>query len=81
MATTTAQPPDTGGRRTASLDFAHQNEAERRAFYDRAGISHNPGTLAHACAKAQQRVYEGKESHAQAIRELYGANDPWQGRI
>lgn len=69
---------DTGGRCMASLDFAHQNEAERRAFYDRAGISHNPETLARACAKAQQRVYEGKESHAQAIRELYGENHPWQ---
>ena len=69
---------DTGGRCTATLDFAHQNEAERRAFYDRAGISHNPEALARACAKAQQRVYEGKESHAQAIRELYGENHPWQ---
>ena len=65
-------------RCTAAHDFAHQNEAERRTFYDEAGISHNPETLAQACAKAQQRVYEGKESHAQAIRELYGENHPWQ---
>ena len=69
---------DTGGRCVATLDFATQNEAERRAFYDGAGISHNPETLARACAKAQQRVYEGKESHAQAIRELYGENHAWQ---
>ena len=69
---------DTGGRCVATFDFAHQNEAERRAFYDEAGISHNPETLARACAKAQQRVYEGKESHAQAIREHYGENHAWQ---
>lgn len=69
---------DSANRPITARTFAHQNEAERRAFYDEAGISHNPETLARACAKAQQRVYEGKESHAQAIRELYGENHPWQ---
>ena len=69
---------DSANRPIATRAFAHQNEAERRTFYDEAGISHNPETLAQACAKAQQRVYEGKESHAQAIRELYGENHPWQ---
>lgn len=69
---------DSANRSITARAFAHQNEAERRAFYDEAGISHNPETLARACAKAQQRVYEGKESHAQAIRELYGENHAWQ---
>ena len=69
---------DSANRPTTARAFAHQSEAERRAFYDRAGISHNPETLARACAKTQQRVYEGKESHAQAIRELYGENHAWQ---
>ena len=69
---------DSANRPIAARAFAHQNEAERRAFYDEAGISHDPETLARACAKAQQRVYEGSESHAQAIRELYGENHPWQ---
>ncbi len=69
---------DSANRPITARAFAHQNEAERRAFYDEAGISHNPETLAQACAKAQQRVYEGKESHAQAIRELYGENHAWQ---
>ena len=69
---------DSANRPIAARAFAHQNEAERRAFYDEAGISHDPETLARACAKAQQRVYEGSESHAQAIRELYGENHAWQ---
>mgnify|MGYP004625542857 FL=1 len=69
---------DSANRPIATRAFAHQNEAERRAFYDEAGISHDPDTLARACAKAQQRIYEGSESHAQAIRELYGENHAWQ---
>ena len=69
---------DSANRPIAARAFAHQNEAERRTFYDEAGISHDPETLARACAKAQQRVYEGSESHAQAIRELYGKNHAWQ---
>ena len=69
---------DSANRPTTARAFAHQNEAERRAFYDEAGISHDPETLARACAKAQQRVYEGSESHAQAIRELYGENHACQ---
>ena len=69
---------NSANRPIATRAFAHQNEAERRAFYDEAGISHDPDTLARACAKAQQRVYEGSESHAQAIRELYGENHAWQ---
>ena len=69
---------DSANRPTTARAFAHQNEAERRAFYDEAGISHDPETLARACAKAQQRVYEGSESHAQAIHELYGENHAWQ---
>ena len=69
---------DSVNRPIAARAFAHQNEAERRAFYDEAGISHDPEVLARACAKAQQRVYEGNESHAQAIRELYGENHAWQ---
>ena len=69
---------NSANRPIAARAFAHQSEAERRAFYDEAGISHDPDTLARACAKAQQRVCEGSESHAQAIRELYGENHAWQ---
>ncbi len=73
-----ADAADSANQPITAHGFARQNETERRAFYGEVGISHHPETLAKACTAAQQRVYNGEETHAQAIRELYGENDAWK---
>ncbi len=58
--------------------FAHHTEAERRAFYDALGVSHDPDTLAAACAETQKNVAAGELTHSQAVRRLYFDSPAWQ---
>ena len=57
---------------------AQKEVPDRRALYEREGISSNPQTLIQQTSELQQRIAERKLSYNQAFDLQYGTNASWQ---